>query len=113
MKPDSLVADTGYGTNGFVAALRKRRIRPRVVKMEGRRIQGLDGRTLGSATYRVSQRIRKRVEEGFGWLHSIAGTVRGHQKVEMAFILAGCALNLMASPRWRRLVWRWHAGKPS
>ena len=80
-------------------ALRERHIRPHVARQERRRIQGLDGRTLGSVGYRVSQRLRKRVEEGFGWLHTIAGTkkakVRGRQKVEMAFILAGCALNLM------------------
>jgi transposase len=99
VKPESVGADKGYCTNGFVANLRKRRIRPHVAMMEGRRLQGLDGRTLGSPAYGVSQRIRKRVEEGFGWLHAIAGTkkmkVRGRQKVEMAFTLAGCALNLM------------------
>jgi len=99
LDPDSVGADKGYCTNGFVKALRDRGIRPHVAKMEGRHIEGLDGRTLGSPAYRVSQRLRKRVEEGFGWLHTIAGTkkmkVRGRHKVEMAFILAGCALNLM------------------
>ena len=99
LEPDSVGADKGYCTNGFVKALRERGIRPHVAKIEGRRIEGLDGRTLGSAAYQVSQRIRKRVEEGFGWLHAIAGTkkmkVRGRQKVEMAFTLAGCAMNLM------------------
>ena len=97
--PDSVGADKGYCTNGFVKALRERGIRPHVAKIEGRTIKGLDGRTLGSAAYQVSQRIRKQVEEGFGWLHAIAGTkkmkVRGRQKVEMAFVFAGCAMNLM------------------
>ncbi len=99
VKPTSLGADKGYCTNEFVANLRKRRIRAHVAMQERRRLQGLDGRTLNSTAYQVSQRIRKRVEEGFGWLHTIAGTkkikLRGQQKVEMAFILAGCALNVM------------------
>jgi len=47
----------------------------------------------------LSQRVRKRIEECFGWLHTIGGTkkvkVRGRDKVEMAFVLAGCALNLL------------------
>ncbi len=97
--PNSLAADKGYCSNGFVKALRKRGIKAHVAKIEGRHIEGLDGRTLGSPAYAVSQRIRKRVEEGFGWLHTVAGTkkmkVRGLEKVEMAFVFAGCALNLM------------------
>jgi len=99
VEPDSVGADKGYCTNGFVQALRERRIRPHVAKIESRRVEGLDGRTLGSPAYRLSQRLRERVEEGFGWPHMIAGTkkvkVRGREKVEMAFVLAGCALNLM------------------
>jgi len=97
--PASLGADKGYCTNGFVQALRRRGIKPHVAKIENRNIKGLDGRTLRSRGYAISQRLRKRVEEGFGWLHTIAGTkkmkVRGREKVEMSFIFAGCALNLL------------------
>jgi IS5 family transposase len=82
-----------------VQALRRRGIKPHVAKIEKRNIKGLDGRTLRSRGYAISQRLRKRVEEGFGWLHTIAGTkkmkVRGREKVEMSFIFAGCALNLL------------------
>ena len=50
-------------------------------------------------SYKTSQRVRKRIEECFGWLHMIGGTkkvkVRGRAKVEMNFLLAGCALNLL------------------
>ena len=99
VRPSSLGGDKGYGTNGFVRALRRRGIKPHVAKIEKRKIDGLDGRTLRSKGYAISQRVRKRVEEGFGWLHGIAGTkkmkVRGRAKVEMSFILAGCALNLL------------------
>jgi transposase len=99
VRPRSVGGDKGYGTKGFVQALRRRRIKPHVATIEKRKIDGLDCRTLRSKGYAISQRLRKRIEEGFGWLHSIAGTkkmkVRGRAKVEMSFILAGCALNLL------------------
>jgi hypothetical protein len=47
----------------------------------------MDGRTTGSKGYAISQRVRKRIGECFGWLHVIGGTrkvkVRGRAKVEM------------------------------
>jgi len=99
VEPDSLGADKGYCQRGFVETLRGRRIKPHVAQIEGRRIAGMDGRTTGSKGYAVSQRVRKRIEECFGWLHTIGGTkkvkVRGRAKVEMTFVLAGCALNLL------------------
>jgi transposase len=99
IKPDSLGADKGYCQRGFVQTLRGRKIKPHIAKIEGRTVPGLDGRTTGSKGYAVSQRVRKRIEECFGWLHTIGGTkkvkVRGREKVEMAFVLAGCALNLL------------------
>jgi transposase len=99
IEPDSLGADKGYCQRGFVATLRQRRIKPHIAMIEGRVVPGLDGRTTGSKGYAISQRLRKRIEECFGWLHTIGGTkkvkVRGRAKVEMAFVLAGCALNLL------------------
>jgi transposase len=99
IEPDSLGADKGYCQHGFVQWLRRRRIKPHIAKIKDRRVPGLDGRTTGSKGYAISQRIRKRIEEGFGWLHTIGGTkkvkVRGREKVEMTFVLAGCALNLL------------------
>lgn len=99
VEPDSLGADKGYCQRGFVDTLRDRRIKPHISLIEGRRLPGMDGRTTGSKGYAISQRVRKRIEECFGWLHTVGGTrkvkVRGQQKVEMAFVLAGCALNLL------------------
>ena len=40
----------------------------------GRTVPGLDGRTTGSKGYAFSQRVRKRIEECFGSLHTIGGT---------------------------------------
>lgn len=99
IEPDSLGADKGYCQRGFVQTLRGRKIKPHIAKIEGRTIPGLDGRTTGSKGYAISQRVRKRIEECFGWMHTIGGTkkvkVRGQDKVEMTFVLAGCALNLL------------------
>jgi len=99
VEPDSLGADKGYCQRGFVKRLRDRKIKPHIARIEGRRLPGMDGRTIASKGYAISQRVRKRIEECFGWLHTIGGTkkvkVRSRAKVEMAFVLAGCALNLL------------------
>lgn len=97
--PDWLGADKGYCQHGLIEQLRRRQIKPHIAKIEGRKAPGLDGRTTGSNRYAISQQVRKRIEECFGWLHTIGGTkkvkVRGRGKVEMTFVLAGCALNLL------------------
>lgn len=97
--PDSVGADKGFCQREFVTKLRHRKIKPHIARIEGRMLPGLDGRTTGSKGDTISQRVRKRIEECFGWMHTIGGTkkvkVRGRAKVEMAFVLAGCALNLL------------------
>ncbi len=99
IEPDSVGGDKGFCQRGFIKELRGRGIKPHLAKIEGRRVPGLDGRTTGSKGFAISQRVRKRIEECFGWLHTVGGTkkvkVRGRDKVEMAFVLAGCALNLL------------------
>jgi transposase len=62
------LADKAYDTAEFAAALRARRVTPHVASNDGR-IGGsaLDRRTTRHAGYRASQRLRKRVEEIFGW----------------------------------------------
>lgn len=58
-------ADKGYDPHDFVRG-RQLGITPRVVcKKSG---SAIDGRTIRHAGYRISQRTRKRVEEGFGGL---------------------------------------------
>jgi transposase len=68
----TLGADRGYDTQDFVAALRARRVTPHVTQYEGRR-SAIDRRTAGRKGYQDSQRVRKRVEEIFGWIKTIAG----------------------------------------
>jgi transposase len=69
-------ADKKYHQRGFVAGCRERHIRPHVATQDGLRVPGLDGRTTSGTGYQTSQRIRKRVEEIFGWLKTVGGLRR-------------------------------------
>jgi len=63
----------------------------------------IDGRTTRHAGYAVSQRIRKRIEEAFGWANTVAGLRkarhRGLPKVDWQFSLAMATYNLMPLPK--------------
>jgi transposase len=67
-KRATLGADKGYDTRAFVRALRERGVTPHVTQNTSGRRSAIDGRTTRHAGYAVSQRIRKRVEECFGWI---------------------------------------------
>lgn len=53
--------------------------------------------------YGLSLRIRKRIEEGFGWIKTIAGQektrFRGRDRVGFAFTFAAAAYNLVRLPK--------------
>jgi hypothetical protein len=63
----------------------------------------IDGRTTRHGGYAVSQRIRKRIEEAFGWIKTIAGQeksrFRGRDRVGWAFTFAAAAYNLVRLPK--------------
>ncbi len=68
----TLGADKGYDTRDFVAACRARNVTPHVAQnVTKRRRSMIDARTSEQSGYAVSQRIRKRVEEIFGWLKTV------------------------------------------
>lgn len=73
-------ADKNYHRKDFVAGCRERNIAPHVACKEGLRVRGLDGRTTSKESYRVSQRIRKRVEEIFGWVKTVGGLRRSRYR---------------------------------
>jgi hypothetical protein len=65
----TLGADKNYHTQGGVAQLRDAGVAPQVAQNTGRRGgSALDGRTTRHPGYALSQRVRKRMEEIFGWL---------------------------------------------
>lgn len=69
----TLGADKAYDTREFVADLRKRKVTPHVAQNQSGRRSAIDGRTTNHGGYKVSQRLRKRVEEIFGWAKTIGG----------------------------------------
>jgi transposase len=63
-------ADKGYDTADFVTMCRRMNVTPHVARRETSKV---DGRTTCHAGYQASQRIRKRVEEIFGWVKTVGG----------------------------------------
>jgi len=105
----TLGADKGYDASGFVGDLRQRAVTPhiainaRVSKHGVLRTTAVDGRVTRHPGYAISQVIRKRVEEIFGWDKSIAGLaqvkLRGLAKVKALFTFALAAYNLIRLPK--------------
>jgi transposase len=69
----TLGADKGYDTHAFIEELRQRGVTPHVAQHTTRRRSAIDGRTTQHEGYRLSQRVRKRVEEIFGWVKTVGG----------------------------------------
>ena len=63
----------------------------------------IDGRTTRHPGYAISLRIRKRIEEAFGWAKTVAGLRkardRGLSKIDWQFTLAMAAYNLVRLPK--------------
>ncbi len=100
VKPKTLGGDKGYDTRDFVAILRGRKITPHVAANTGRKGgSAIDGRTTRHAGYSISQRIRKRVEEIFGWMKTIGGfrktRFKGRDRTQLAAWFTGAAYNLL------------------
>ena len=49
------------------------RVTPHVSRNTTRRTSAIDGRTTRHPGYAISQRVRKRVEEIFGWTKTVGG----------------------------------------
>jgi IS5 family transposase len=96
--PQTVGLDKGYDTRDLVARLRAKRITPHVAQNTAGRRSAIDGRTTRHAGYGISQRIRMKVEEIFGWVKTVGGLrkmrYRGLAKVDFAGYLVGAAYNL-------------------
>jgi transposase len=101
----SVGADKAYDTKDFVAACRERKVTPHIASNDTRRRGGsaIDGRTTRHQTYKLSQIVRKRIEEHFGWgktIGRIRQTVfRGLHRVDQQFKLTMTASNLLRIAR--------------
>ncbi len=72
--------DKGYHQKGFVQGCRERGIAPYVARKDKVQVAGLDGRTTTRRSYQVSLKIRKRVEEIFGWIKTVGGLRRSQYR---------------------------------
>ena len=64
--------DKAYDTKDFVRQCRELDVTPHVARnLSGRRKGAIDGRVTRHAGYAQSQRKRKLVEEGFGWMKTV------------------------------------------
>jgi transposase len=73
MRGHTLGADKGYDTHNFVAALKERGIEPHIARHTKGRRSAIDASGETSDGYAMSQRARKRIEQGFGWTKTIGG----------------------------------------
>jgi transposase len=120
LRPATLGADKGYDAGGFYRKLERRGVTPHVPIVKPprdprdvpnpeqipdirarRRMQG----RLGTVGYALSQRCRKKIEEGIGWIKTVAGLARsrwvGRWKLRQMLEVAAAAYNLV---RLRSLV---------
>ncbi len=105
----TLGADKLFDAASFVEALRAKAISPHIAinssvsKLGKVRKTSVDARTTRHPGYAISQRIRKRIEEAFGWAKPIGGIaklkVRGLAKADAAFTFRMIACNLIRIPK--------------
>lgn len=88
--------DKNYDTKDFVKSCRSMTVTPHVARRE---TSIVDGRTTRHSGYQVSQRIRKRVEEIFGWDKTVAGgrklRYKGVKRNGLWWELTAAAYNLL------------------
>ena len=98
----TLGANKGYDTKAHVANLRDLRVTPHVAQNQKNRRSAIDGRTTRHPGYAISQCIRKRIEEPFGWMKAAGGfrqtKHRGRERVGWMFTMRAAAYNLIRLP---------------
>jgi transposase len=95
----TVAADKGYDTRGFIADTRALGFTPHVAPNTTRHRSAIDGRTTRHVGHAISQRIRKRIEEPFGWIKIIGGgrklRYRGRQRNRAWFRITAAVYNLI------------------
>ena len=105
----TLGGDKAYDVFDFIEVLKERNVTPHIAVNGNIRWNGIprktaiDRRTTRHAGYGISQCIRKRIEEIFGWTKAIGGLaqvkVRGLAKVKAVFLFGLAAYNLIRLPK--------------
>lgn len=93
----TVAGDKGYNHRAFVDGCRELGVTPHVA--EKAKHSAIDSRTTRHAGYSISMRIRKRIEEIFGWAKTIGGfrrtRFRGRARTQQAGYFVGAAYNLL------------------
>jgi transposase len=93
----TVAGDKAYDTKGFVAGVRELGLTPHVA--QNTKNSAIDARTTRHAGHLVSQRIRKRIEEPFGWTKTIGGgrqlRYRGRERNRAWFKMTAAVYNLI------------------
>ena len=95
----TVAGDKAYDTKAFVADVRRLGFTPHLAPNTTRQRSTIDGRTTRHEGHRVSQRIRKRIEEPFGWIKTIAGGRKlrytGQARNRAWFVMTGAVYNVV------------------
>ena len=95
----TVAADKAYDTKDFVAKTRRLGFTPHVAQNVNGRRSAIDGRTTRHAGHVVSQRIRKRVEEPFGWIKTVGGGRKlryiGRKRNRAWFLITSAVYNII------------------
>jgi len=101
----TLGGDKNYDTRDFVAKVRELNVTPHVAQNDTNRRSAIDARTTRHVGYALSQRVRKRIEEAFGWAKDIGPVrktkLRGCDRVRFQWLLTFAGYNLI---RMRNLL---------
>jgi transposase len=95
----TVAADKGYDSRDFVAGCRELGVTPHVSQNTTNRRSAIDARTTRHPGHEISLRIRKRIEEPFGWMKTVAGGRKlryiGLQRNRAWFLMTGAVYNLI------------------
>jgi transposase len=95
----TVAGDKGYDTAGFVTQARDLGFTPHVAPNTTNRRSAIDGRTTRHLGHQVSQRLRKRIEEPFGWMKTVAGGGKlryiGRARNRAWFLMTGSIYNII------------------
>ena len=109
--PWTLAADKGFDDGSFLLDLEAEVIRPHIpirkgaitARGEPARARLRARRRMRTKGYTLSQRMRKRIEEIFGWVKTIGGLARtrfvGRWKIAQEMLMIGAAYNLLRMAR--------------
>ena len=95
----TVAADKAYDTRGFVADCRDLGVTPHVTQNNTRQRSAIDGRTTRHRGHETSLRIRKRIEDPFGWIKTVGGgrklRYKGRERNRSWFLFTIATYNLI------------------